>query len=183
MTPSLVDRCELPNDERPEVAKYRAIIGNGVPSLIWYMDVPPSTNVFLGTPPLTCDKAGIYPFLDPLFNGAMPSRPWRNPRQSHFIAFDTTKLQNKPTPSIGSPVDFAYKLSRDDAGLIFCAAVFPMFISRAPSVEHMGPHGAPTKALALLSEFFHNSSHVTILSPNFQRLGAGSTLSTSSSRC
>ena len=47
--------------------------------------------------------------------------------------------KTKPTPSIGSPVDFAYKLSRDDAGLIFCAAVFPMFISRAPSVEHLGP--------------------------------------------
>jgi hypothetical protein len=62
----LVGDCDLLKDEPPAVAlaslKNCALIGNEAISLIWYIDIPASTNVFLSTPPLTEDKTEIYPF-------------------------------------------------------------------------------------------------------------------------
>jgi len=64
----LVGHCELPNDELPAVnlpsLRNCTLIGNGALSIIWYMDIPASTNVSLSTSPLTNDRRVIYPFRD-----------------------------------------------------------------------------------------------------------------------
>jgi len=62
----LVCSCQLTNDEPPPVVlsslKKCALVGNTTLSLIWYMDIPPSTDVFLSTPPILRDETVVYRF-------------------------------------------------------------------------------------------------------------------------
>ena len=67
----LVGSCELPDGELPPVVlsslKKCTLVGNealSLISLICFMDIPPSANVFLSTPPLLGDAAVVYPFHD-----------------------------------------------------------------------------------------------------------------------
>jgi len=92
----LVGRCELPDDEPPAVSlpslRNCTLIGNGALSLIWYMDIPASTNVVLSTSPLIGDRTEIYPFHDlclaphlHVLDGVSTA--------SFFVGFDTIKLR------------------------------------------------------------------------------------------
>ena len=94
----LVGHCALPDDEPPTVAlpslRNCTLIGNGAISLIWYMRIPASSNMFLSTPPHPGVTTGIYPFRDlclaphlHVLDGVTTA--------SFFIEFDTIKLRTR----------------------------------------------------------------------------------------
>ena len=64
----LVGRCDLHENEPRAIAlrslRNCTLIGNGAISLIWYMDIPASANVFLSTPPRTRDTRDFHSFRD-----------------------------------------------------------------------------------------------------------------------
>ena len=95
----LVGSCELPHDEPSPVVlsslKTCTLIGNealSLISLICYMDIPPSTNVFLSTPPLLGDAAVVYPFHDLCLAPGLHVLDGVS-TASFTIGFDTIKLR------------------------------------------------------------------------------------------
>ena len=64
----LIGNCNHLDEEPPAVVlpslRNCTLIGIGAIFLIWYMDIPASTNVSLSSPPSTSDMAEIYPVRD-----------------------------------------------------------------------------------------------------------------------
>ena len=92
----LVGTCLPPGDQPPPVALPSlmdcTLIGHGALSLVWYIDIPASANVFLSTPPLTSDATEVYPFRGRCLAPRLQALG-KASTVSFSIGLDTIKLQ------------------------------------------------------------------------------------------